>query len=377
MIRVRLLKEPEFRRMLREGTCAVYGERQFARLLDEGRDFSDEASRALLRTLHGEAMADKCCRRVTQAGKPCLPALSSEAKYGLTALANSADGVYTIMEERFFPYETGARLDHVGKFRNYGYPMLWDVFAALDQDVLFALRAKDIPFMGTVHLGTDFLLENYPWHGVPTMAWVEERRIQETEKDGMLRVSNCLHDLRFDWTQDTEEVLDTLRLLTHPPMLMACGEMSLDGFRRMCRACLGGSDELEADEGMENPETRVFNHMAYLPQEPNAHRPELMVVEVHDDGHCCLNRSFSEKHPSYLDLLAQVMDFAIPDGEVMVLVVDTDEPLRSARDMEQAMCAFRLVGRTVETYGRQEGLQVFEETLRRACGQAAKEAEPE
>lgn len=377
MIRVRLVSEPEYRRMLKEGTCAVYGERQFVRLLDQGRDFSDEASRALLRELHGDTMADKCCRRVTQAGKPCLPALSSEAKYGLTALANSADGVYTIMEARFFPYETGARLDHVGKFRNYGYPMLWDVFAALDQDVLFALRAKDIPFMGTVHLGTDFLLENYPWHGVPTMAWVEERRLGATEQDGMLRVSNSFHRLRFDWTQDTEEVLETLRLLTHPPVPLVCGEMTLDAFRRMCRACLGEPDDPETDGEPARPDMRVFNHMAYLPREPYTHRPALMAIEVHDDGHCCLNRSFSEKHPSYLDLLAQVMDLAIPDGEVVVLAVDRDEPLRSARDVEQAMCAFRIVGRTVETFGRQEGLQVFEEALRRACGGAAKEAEPE
>ena len=377
MIRVRLIKEPEYRQMLRERTCAAYEERQFARLLDEGRDFSDEASRTLLRTLHGDAMADKCCQRVTQAGKPCLLALSSEAKYGLTVLAHTADGVYTIMEARFFPYETGVRLNHVGKFRNCGYPLIWDVFAALDRDVLLALRAKDIPFMSTVHLGNDFLLENYPWHGVPTMAWVEDKRIQKTEEDGMLRVSNSFYRLRFDWTQDTEEVLDTLRLLTQPPMPLACGEMSLDEFRRMCRACLGGPDGPEADGGPAASEMRVFNHMAYLPDEPDAHRPELMVVEVHDDGRCRLDRSFSEKHPSYLDLLAQAMDLAIPDGEVVVLAVDKDEPLRSARDIEQAMCAFRLVGRTVETFGRQEGLQVFEDTLRRACGQAAKEAEPE
>lgn len=378
MIRVRLLKEPEYRRMLKEGTCAAYEERQFCRLLDQGRDFSDEASRALLRTLHGEAMADKCCRRVTQAGKSCLPALSTEAKYGLTALENSADGVYTIMEARFFPYQTGSRLNHMGKFRNCGYPLIWDVFAALDRDVLFALRAKDIPFMGTLHLGNDFLLENYPYHGVPTMAWVEEKRIQDTkEKDGILRVSNCFHRLRFDWTQETEDVLDTLRLLTWPPMPLACGEMSLEAFRHMCGACLGGPDDPETDGESARPDMRVFNHMAYLPREPYAHRPELMVVEVHDDGHCCLRRSFSETHPSYLDLLAQVMDLTIPDGEVVVLAVDRDEPMRSAGDIEQAMCAFRLVGRTVETFGRQEGLLVFEETLRRACGQAVKEAEPE
>lgn len=377
MIRVRLVSEPEYRRMLKEGICAVYGERQFARLLDQGRDFSDEASRALLRTLHGEAMADKCCRRVTRAGKPCLPALSTEAKYGLTALANSADGVYTIMEARFFPYETGVRINRMGKFRNCGYPMLWDVFAALEQDVLFALRTKDIPFMGTVHLGTDFLLENYPWQGVPTMAWVEERRIQETEEDGMLRVGNCFHRLRFDWTQETEDVLDTLRLLTWPPMPLACGEMTLDAFRRMCRACLGGPDDPETDGESARPDMRVFNHMAYLPREPDAHRPALMAIEVHDDGHCCLRRSCSEKQPSYLDLLSQVMDLTIPDGEVVVLAVDRDEPMHAAGDVEQAMCAFRLVGRTVETYGRQEGLQVFEEMLRRSCGEAAKEAEPE
>ena len=80
MMRVRLLSEPEYRQMLGKGTCREYREIHFYTLLREKGDFSDEASRRLLRILHGDAALEgKWYSRTTPEGKPCLPALSQEA----------------------------------------------------------------------------------------------------------------------------------------------------------------------------------------------------------------------------------------------------------------------------------------------------------
>ena len=114
MMRVRLLSEPEYRQMLREGTCREYRESNFYTLLREKGNFTDEASCSLLRTLHGDAAVEgKWYRRTTPEGKPCLPAISAEVKYGLTVIENSRQGVYTNFVEDFTPFEVQERMDGI------------------------------------------------------------------------------------------------------------------------------------------------------------------------------------------------------------------------------------------------------------------------
>ena len=65
-------------------------------------------------------------------------------------------------------------------------------------------------------------------------------------------------------------------------------------------------------------------------------------------------------------MLDQVMELAVPGGEILALAVDVNEIMQCASDVNKAVCAFRVADEAVETFGRQEGLLVFEEALREA-----------
>ena len=106
--------------------------------------------------------------------------------------------------------------------------------------------------------------------------------------------------------------------------------------------------------------------MDYLPAESESRRLVYMIIEKHTDGSYCLRERVSEKYPEYEELLNQALEFAIPDGEVLVLPVDVDEILRCAADVGKAVCAFRAAEGVVETFGWQEGLLEFAALLQEA-----------
>ena len=145
MMRIRVISEPERGSMLRENRLSSYYEGQFFDLLREKKTFSDEASIQLLEYLHGEeAVRERWYSRVTPDGKPCLSAISQEAKYGLTVIENSRKGVYTELEEDFSELEVESRRGG-SVSADSDLPLVWNAFAALDMDVLLAFRKKDFP----------------------------------------------------------------------------------------------------------------------------------------------------------------------------------------------------------------------------------------
>ena len=167
MIRVKLLSEPEYHQMLQNGACREYSEGDFYELLREQGDFTDEASGQLLRTLHGNAaVEEKWYRRTTPEGMPCLPAISPEARYGLTVIANSRKGVYTNIENSFTTFEVEDRMEPT-LGGDSDIPLVWDAFAAMDLDVLLVFRRKNFSWCWDIPLGNDFILENYLRDGVP------------------------------------------------------------------------------------------------------------------------------------------------------------------------------------------------------------------
>lgn len=369
MMRVRLLSEPEYRQMLREGTCREYRESNFYTLMREKGDFTDEASCRLLRTLHGDAAVEgKWYSRTTPEGKPCLPALSPEAQYGLVVVENSRNGIYTPIDNRFCVFETQRRME--GRASSHcGIPLVWDAFAAMDMDILLVFRKKDFNFSWDIQLGNDFILENYHYGGAVVEAVVEETRIrEEMGADGVLRVDNFFYDEKYVWYQEPKELLEVLSDLNLGMLPLVRGELTLGELYRLC----DDNDDVEREDWKagtgEAPwlKGRVLNHMDYRPEEPESRRIVYMVVEKHPDGSYLLRNRTSGKYPEYIEMLDQVMELAVPGGEILTLAVDVNEIMQCAADVNKAVCAFRVADEAVETFGRQEGLLVFEEALREA-----------
>ena len=145
-MRIRLISEPERGSMRQENRLSSYYEGHFFDLLREKGTFDDEASIQLLTYLHGEeAVTERWYSRVTPDGKPCLSAISQEAKYGLVVLEDSRNGVYTNLVKDFCAFEVEGRMNGVvGMGRDT--PLVWDAFAAIDRDVLLTFRKKEFDF---------------------------------------------------------------------------------------------------------------------------------------------------------------------------------------------------------------------------------------
>ena len=381
MIRVRLLSEPEYREMWQESRCREYDERHFYDLLREKGDFTDEASRSLLRHLHGEAaVTGKWYARTTPEGTACLPALSPEAKYGLVVIENSRKGLYTNLCEAFAEYEVADRMNQNGADVPE-IPLVWDAFAKLDMDILLLFRKKDFYFGADIPVSTGFLLENHRVNGVPTEVWVEPfARDLPEEKNGLPCVANSFYDQVYQWERETEELLDTIRKEVGRNLPLAKGVFSCSEFDEMCGESFTYSEsslerrreemELLRDMGeeYEPPEElwQVVNHMEFLPDDVEARRLRYLIITRYPDGNYLLRSGISVKYPSYGELFHDATTFAIPGGEILVLPVDVEEVMRCSAAINKAVCAFRVTDGVVETFGPKEGLREFAARLQMA-----------
>ena len=382
MIRVRLLSEQDYLKLWQEEQrYRDYDESQFYDLLREKGDFTDEESLTLLRHLHGEAaVAGKWYCRTTPEGKPCLPAISRDAMYGLVVIENSRKGVYTPIEEAFTEFEVESRMEarFCGDHENL---LVWQAFAALDMDILLTYRIKDFGFVREIPIDEAFILENYPLGGVPrSVRVVPEYLPQPEQRDGVWYVHNDFYDQKYCWTRDTEALLDLLGLesLKQPPL--AKGVFSLEAFEDMCwpedahstarRSRMQQAREEAEAMGIpyeaEQAPLRVINHMDYLPAHTESRRLMYLIIEEYDDGHFSLRDNISVKYPSYDELFCEVMSMKQPGREVFVLPVDVNEVMGCAEDVHKAVCAFRVTEDIIETFGPMEGLREFEKLLRRA-----------
>lgn len=382
MIRVRLLSEREHRQLWRSDMgYRDYEESQFYDLLREKGDFTDAESLALLRHLHGdEAVTGKWYHRTTTDGKACLPAISREAMYGLVVIENSRKGIYTPMEDAFTDFEVEQRMEH-NRMGGDVIPTVWQVFEQLDIDVLLTYRMKDFSFTWEIPIDEEFILENYPLNGSPAEVHVVQEYLSEPEqRDGAWYIHNHFYDQKYHWAKDPEELVDLLHLetLKRPPL--AKGVFSLETFLDMCfpedeHSCSPLSQmrqEREEAEAMgipyeaEQAFVRIINHMDYLPENTESRWLMYLIIEEYPDERFCLRDNISVKYPSYDELFYEARDFRKPDCEVFLLPVDVNECMSCAEDIHKAVCAFRMAGDVIETFGPEEGLREFEKLLHRA-----------
>ena len=382
MIRVKLLTEKAYKAMNAvRCRCREYDESHFYELLRQKVDFTDQESLALLRHLHGEAaVAGKWYRRTTADGKPCIPAISQEAKYGLVVIENSRNGIYTPIEEAFSSFDVGERMDDCMN-DDHDNPLVWTAFAGMDMDILLTYRIKDFDFVSEIPIEEEFILEDYLIDGVPTDIHVVEEYMRDPElRDGTWYISNNFYDQKYRWTQDLEEMLEVLRreFIGQPPL--ATGEFSLEGFEAMCwpeeapntsrlshlRQEREEAEALGIPYEVHHKPWRVFNHMAYLPEEGEARRQMYLMIEEYPDGRFVLRDNISVKYPSYDELLWEAQELRKTDCEILILTVDVNEVMSQATDIRKAVCAFRVAEGIIETFGPEDGLREFERTLRRA-----------
>lgn len=373
MIRVRLLSEPEYRAMWQtDPGFREYNESQFYDLLREKGDFTDQESLALLRHLHGEqAVAEKWYRRTTSEGRPCIPAISPEAMYGLVVIENSRQGRYTPIEDAFAAFAVEQRMEQ-NSMGDPDIPLVWQVFAQLDMDILLTYRKKDFSFAWEIPIDEEFILENYPIDGIPTEVHIIQDYLYEPEqRDGVWYAHNSFYNQKYGWERDTTEILEFLHQEFSGLAPLAKGLFPLETFEAMCWPREDGQQLIlnrirDEQEEEERRPWRVLNHMDYLPEGGDSRRLMYLIIEEYEDGQISLQDNISVKYPNYGELLEEAMSLAKPDCEIFILTVDVNECMGCAEDLRKAVCAFRVCGDIIETFGPAEGLREFERTLRQA-----------
>ncbi|MBR5488741.1 MAG: hypothetical protein IKV72_03480, partial [Firmicutes bacterium] len=347
MIRVRLLTEPEYRTLWRtEPGFREYKERHFYDLLREKGDFTDAESLALLRHLHGEqAVQEKWYRRTTADGKPCIPAISREAMYGLVVIENSRHGRYTPLEEAFSDFEVEQRMEE--RMGDHDNPVVWQAFAQMDIDILLTYRIKDFTFAWEIPIDEEFVLENLVLNGIPTEVHVVQDYLFEPEqRDGIWYMGNHFYDQKYWWGNDIPEILKLLgqEFAGQPPL--AKGLFPLETFEAMCWPSDAGNalvmNRIREEQEEENQtHWQVVNHMDYLPADGESRRLMYLIIEEYADGNFCIQDNISVKYPSYGEMFYEAMDMAKPDCEMFILPVDVNECMSCATDLRKAVCAFR------------------------------------
>ena len=217
-------------------------------------------------------------------------------------------------------------------------------------------------------MDNDFLLENYPGENGPMEVWVKEALVEKGEThNGLPCVHNYFYAQRYDWRKETDDLLEVLDDLNRSRRPLAKGMFSLQEFYTMIGEDWTCSDA-DDDDWVENERTamKIVNHMSCMPDETESRRLRYLLIEKRTDGTYCLRGQNSVKYPEHWEMLEEAEGFAIPNGEVFVLPVDVNEVLSCARDLEKAVCAFRVTDGVVELFDKAEGLREFTVLLQEA-----------
>ena len=177
-------------------------------------------------------------------------------------------------------------------------------------------------------------------------------------------VENFFYDQQYRWTEDLEEVLESVRQETIHQLPLAKGELTLTAFQEMCGQEDFGRFDWEPYDQPEEPWT-ILNHMDFVPQTGESRRLLYLVIEAYHNGRVCLDDVISVKYPNYGDMLTEAMAMGKENCEVLILPVDVNEVMGCAEDVRKALCAFRVSDNVVETFGPTEGLMEFARVLKK------------
>lgn len=362
MIRIKLLSEPEYKQALRriehrepEYEKVLQGKEyceywkgefysrwgNFYHLLEEKGEFTDEASCAFLRYLHGEvAVREKLYSCVTPEGKARMPAISEEAQYGLVVIENSRRGFYTSFEPQVTEGNVHSLLQHVWE-GPHPCPSVWEALASLDMDILLVFRQKDLsPCFGYIPIDAPFILENYPMDGCLREVYVSKKIRGETPDTyhGLPWISNNFDDMEYQWQENIDELITVIDSALEYRIPDRTGAMT-HWF----------SEQEIVDEINCTTENR------WTP---------ILVIEEYRDGSYRL-RTEALKYP-YFDELWWLADISgKEDADVLLLPLDVEDPMSCAKDIKNATCVFRVSEKEILVSDREKGLYEFQKVLKK------------
>ncbi len=111
---------------------------------------------------------------------------------------------------------------------------------------------------------------------------------------------------------------------------------------------------------------RIINHCTRFPGSTNYRKLPVLMVDKNHDGTYFIHGKLTVKYPSFDELFYDVITGRSPDRERFALIVDAEELLYSAEDIDQAVCGFRVLADSIEVFNSDDALEIFGDWLREA-----------
>lgn len=333
-------------------------------------------------------------------------------KFALTAIYYSRQGRYIWMDASCVPYERA-----------------WNQLSGLSFDILVAVRIRDIGSIASIHLMfsecSPYRIVNYPYKKQFIEVTVKEiikrtddfyTEVPEHWKQGpgyglyMGKDGRYYSDFigveyafLYYWKNDIEgiiqyiekkypkrtrlgEVCKIYNTFTLAKALGLYDESVVHLSYQDCRNCrkkayeTGGFTMQEYEEALaereqgEEYENYVYfrdtfqfvSHLTVVPEEVTFRKLPVMMVDKNYDGTYWIHGGLTVKYPEFEECICDLVEERSPDRERVILVVDVEEMLGSAEDVDRAVYGFRLLQDSLEIFDRYEAVQMFGQVLKEA-----------
>ena len=111
---------------------------------------------------------------------------------------------------------------------------------------------------------------------------------------------------------------------------------------------------------------QFISHLTAAPDPVSSRKLPVLMVDKNYDGTYMIHGTLTVKYPEFEECISDVVEGRSPDRERILLVVDVEEQLRSAGDVDKAVYGFRLLQDSLEIFDRYEAVQLFGQALKEA-----------
>lgn len=291
-------------------------------------------------------------------------------------------------------------LSRKGRYTTLGYAdeRVWRVLADLDMDILVAMKVQEMGIYSPEIEGINYKIINFPYKGQTIEVDVLNERVSPGKKGlyewadesrdcGMSKYLCVGKDGRFYmdifyvgyafqyyWKNDIEGIIKYIDRVKKDKTYLVDVRRTFDIFEMMeflgeyLNCFEGDCEPLESSEEYVyfKEKFKIITHMRTLPKSAVFRKLPQLIVERNHDGSYFIHGGLTVKFPAFHEMLEDAIDRRSPDKESFILIVDEEELLNRASDIERTICGFRVQADSVDVYEAEDAIQLFGEALREA-----------
>ena len=111
---------------------------------------------------------------------------------------------------------------------------------------------------------------------------------------------------------------------------------------------------------------KVISHIIVTPGGTTFRKLPILMVDKNSDGSYWIHGGLTLKYPEFHEAIGSVIEKRNKDGEMIALVIDTEELLDSVRDIDRAVYGFRTMPDSIEIFDVEDAVQLFGQMLKEA-----------